>query len=158
MQVCRLDLQARVRKVAAVVALALTVSGCVNSAPNLRQIHQDDPLALTEMGERELCRGIRAAERRREWNAIDTDIAEPILRARGFSQRDRELILRHGVHYGTGMTMRGLSCSVAEPFEVNKSFYQFSGHHWQAVLGDFGPYIYLEGDGTSEGMIVTSWN
>lgn len=67
--------------------------------------------------------------------------------------RDVELIAQRS--YGTGMTFNGLRC-LSPNGRVNDAFYPGVGHRWQVVYGS--EYVYLEGDGTPEGMRVVAWN
>lgn len=83
---------------------------------------------------------------------------EQLFRAWGMSSRDIELIQRRNQTYGTGQTWLGLRCSLGFTPKVNKSFYQGLGHRWQAVLGEYSEFVYLEGDGTATGMKVNAWN
>lgn len=83
---------------------------------------------------------------------------EKLFRAWGMSSRDIELLQKRNQSYGTGQTYLGLKCSIASEPRVNKSFYQGIGHRWQAVLGGYSEFVYLEGDGTETGMRVTGWN
>jgi hypothetical protein len=70
--------------------------------------------------------------------------------------RDVELIRARDTMFGTGQSWNGLFCSLGYVPEVNKSFYQGSGHRWQAILPS--QYVYLEGNGTPSGMKITAWN
>ena len=90
------------------------------------------------------------------YTMADRSIASAGLKNRGMSSREIEIILDPTLAYGTGMTFKGLSCSLGYEPQTNRSFYQGVGHRWQAVTGN--GYVYLEGDGTERGMRVTSWN
>ena len=79
-----------------------------------------------------------------------------MLREKGLTRRDVEITRDKSVDFGTGQTPKGLFCSLGYEPNVNKSFLG-GKHRWQAVLND-GDYVYLEGDGTIEGMRVTGWN
>lgn len=83
---------------------------------------------------------------------------EKLFRAWGMSSRDVELLRKRDKFYGTGQTYLGLKCSIGREPRLNKSFYQGVGHRWQAVLGEYSEFVYLEGDGTDTGMRVTGWN
>lgn len=54
------------------------------------------------------------------------------------------------------MSYIGLVCAIGHDMQVNKAFYPSVGHRWQAITGE--GYVYLEGDGTPEGMKITAWN
>lgn len=86
----------------------------------------------------------------------DTPIYSAAMRSRGLTARDVEIITNPNADFGTRMTFRGLECSAGGPLTANRSFYQGLGHQWQVPLGR--NFVYLEGDGTPEGMRVTSWN
>lgn len=83
---------------------------------------------------------------------------ETVFRLAGMNARDLEMIRERSRTFGTGQTFLGLSCSLGNLTDVNRSFYQGLGHQWQVVVGDHSQFIYLEGDGTLTGMIVTGWN
>lgn len=95
--------------------------------------------------------GHMAVNRARSSQA-DLDLYSTALR-KHLPARDVELITQRS--YGTGMTFNGLRC-IAPNVHVNDAFYPGIGHRWQAVNGS--DYIYLEGDGTPEGMRVIAWN
>jgi uncharacterized protein (AIM24 family) len=54
------------------------------------------------------------------------------------------------------MTFNGLSCALRFEPRTNKAFYSGIGHRWQAITGE--GFVYLEGNGTPEGMRIKSWN
>ncbi len=91
------------------------------------------------------------------YSAADRGGVKPILKKRGMSSRDIEIILDPSTAYATGMTFRGFTCKLGYEPEVNKAFYSGAGHQWQVVLPGYS-YVYLEGDGTEGGMRITSWN
>lgn len=106
---------------------------------------------------------LRAEERRRPTHRqipySDSDWArlEGMLSEIGLSSKDIELMRLHNSSIGEGQTFLGFQCSLGMQYEVNRSFYGGTGHRWQVVLG-LGAYIYFEGDGTPEGMVVVGWN
>lgn len=99
-----------------------------------------------------LCRRMKNSTVRK----ADNPFYAEVMRRRGLNARDVEIILDRKADFGTGMTFAGLECSAAMRLRANKSFYQGLGHRWQVPFG--GSFIYLEGNGTPEGMRVTSWN
>jgi hypothetical protein len=78
------------------------------------------------------------------------------LRNRGLTGRDVEIISNPKATYGTQMTFNGLSCALRFEPRTNKAFYSGIGHRWQAITGQ--GFVYLEGNGTPEGMRIKSWN
>lgn len=83
-------------------------------------------------------------------------IIEAELRRRGFSSRDREILMNRSATYGTGMSMDGLECAANQRLRVNDSFYPGLGHTWQVPFGT--NFVYLKGNGERENMKVSSWN
>lgn len=88
--------------------------------------------------------------------SADTPFYFKAMRSRDLTSRDVEIITDPQADFGTQMTFRGLECSAGGSLSANRSFYQGLGHQWQVKFGS--NFIYLEGDGTPEGMRVTSWN
>jgi hypothetical protein len=86
----------------------------------------------------------------------DKRVVAEILHRKGYTARDVELITDGSVVYGTGMTYRGLECAGGGRLFPNRAFYPGTGHQWQVPFGS--GFVYLEGDGTPEGMRVTAWN
>jgi len=107
-------------------------------------------------------RGVRASAdaplQQIPYDRSDFTAIERELRGMGLTARDIELLRRRSQTYGTGQTYAGLSCSLGYAPRVNRSFYPGTGNQWQAVLGQYGPYVYLRGDGTPSGMRVYAWN
>jgi|GEM_PF-5869562 len=136
----------------------LPLAACVPSLMPLTIQMAENPERVANLSTAELCQTIRISENSADWSESDKKAAYDLLRKRGFSKRDADLISDKGEYYGTGMTYKGLVCSTGTPTRVNKSFYQYSGHNWQVVLGDHSDFVYLRGNGTESGMKVTSWN
>lgn len=148
----------RIARNGAAALCLISLAACVSSVMPLSVQIADNPERVAQLSTAELCNTIRVSENMPNWTSKDEKIAYDMLRKRGFSMRDAELIAEKGEFYGTRMTYQGLVCSTGTPTQVNKSFYQYSGHQWQVVLGEYSDFVYLEGDGTEAGMRVTSWN
>jgi hypothetical protein len=149
-------------KVATTIGAMLAITACT-PAPTIfdddpRQwgaVHQQRIDSLPLLGRNGVCDYAR-----RQANANGLSNAQAMLiaelRRRGLTSRDIEII-NSGRHiYGTGMSFNGLSCALRFQPKTNKAFYSGVGHRWQAVTGE--GYVYLEGDGTPEGMRIRSWN
>lgn len=141
-------------------SLAITgaLSACIPSVAPLSIQLATEPERVAALSTSDLCRTIRISEGNPEWGEQDRKAAYATLRKRGFTKRDAELISKKGQFWGTGMTFAGLRCSSGSITKINKSFHQYSGHHWQVVMGDHSEFVYLQGDGTETGMKVTGWN
>lgn len=159
------------------IAIAVTVSACGGPQPEFQEMQRlmttkpsewaasgfDGTYAAHRMA---ICNryndGHRAEAsnplRRIPMDAADRAAMERALTQAGLSSRDIELMRTGRMAYGTGQSFLGLSCSFGFVPRVNTSFYQGTGHQWQAVIPEARRYIYLRGDGTPEGMRVTSWN
>ena len=146
------------RRVIALLSL-LAVGACAGYfGEPISEIVANNPKELASMSEDELCFIIKVGEESPKWSIKDKNRAYKILRKRGFSKRDADLISDQGIIYGTQMTFRGLKCTTAGNLAiVNKAFYPYIGHEWQVEVGEF-EFVYLRGDGTEKGMRVFAWN
>jgi len=93
---------------------------------------------------------------RTRYSVEDYEIIGQVLRQRGMTSRDLEIIRQDDADFGTGQSYQGLICSIGNFRAVNKSF--IAGRHSWQVVTFTNNYIYLEGNGTPETMRVTGWN
>jgi hypothetical protein len=148
------------------VIAAIALTGCGN--PDLgrimfqtpsgfdeeqRQTFETLPL-LSQGSELGVCSHIRI--NRAQTTQADREVYRAALNKRGLSRRDAEIVTSTSADFGTGMTYAGLECSADGRLATNKAFYTGLGHRWQVRFGN--SFVYLEGDGTPSGMIVTAWN
>jgi len=117
--------------------------------------HQERIKSLPLLGNGGVCDLARKQANELVQSSAETVIISE-LRRRGLTRRDVELIGSIKNIYGTEMTFNGLSCALGFTPKTNKAFYSGIGHRWQAITGE--GYVYLEGNGTPEGMRIKSWN
>ena len=149
-------------RTAALIGAMLAIIGCA-PAPTMfdddpRQwgaAHQERIRSLPLLGNGGVCDLARG-----QANALGQSPAQKMLvaelRNRGLTGRDVEIISNPKATYGTQMTFNGLSCALRSEPRTNKAFYSGIGHRWQAITGQ--GFVYLEGNGTPEGMRIKSWN
>lgn len=151
-----------------VLVLALVLAGCAVTPDRFSVVNRPSDwtaetrqafVSLPTMGYRGVCdiaRQVGYAYASPAVFAKDRAILGAELKRRGMTARDRELILDPDVTYGTGMTYRGLECAAGGTLSPNTAYYAGVGHRWQVPFGS--GFVYLEGNGTPEGMRVTAWN
>jgi hypothetical protein len=147
-----------------VLVLALVLAGCIPAGTTFGFLTRKAPSqfspqelayfnGMPNLGAFGYCDII--AKQYASYSKADMAIVRAELTRRGFTKRDADLILEG--NYGTGQTFKGMTCSLGYSPQVNTAFYPGVGHRWQAVTAGRS-YIYLEGNGTPEGMRVTAWN